>query len=512
MRRVDFKGALEKIETVLPKIIAAVLAVITVVGLGVAILTAYFGVPMGDDYLAIKTYSNKHTWVAESWHSLTNTGRYMQSATSSFAYGAFRDNIGVILPSIVMAWLYVLIVLYLRLANKKFRLSIHKAGIYAIAAPILFIFMSAGRPDGVNHLWFAYQPFFFSSAIVTYTIGVLLYLSLLYSVLTSGWFSKKTIVVKSTLVFIATYILGLYNETTPATAFGISVLALLIIAFAPIVKNKLKHQYIALLSSTAAASVFALVTMYFSPSSIARRQNLTSLGTDRSNLVESVLTNFNTTISSLMLRPSDIALMFIICIVFYILVIPKQARVMFKPAKLGLVGVLVLATGLLSLLGTLSLLGLGYGSTVSILPRTLLIPQLVIGVGLFILGLSLLSRLYSYSKKLGWLQAGALIVFTVGAVVIMPHHVSRSAGHLIGAQDYNAIWQQQNSELRELSKTNPDKTIYLKDEGAGIGDGFSTKCTGPAAKYTIWLADGMESYYGLREICAQSDLKEPVRE
>ncbi len=511
MRRVDFASILNKSSNILPKIIAGLLAVITVVGLGTAILTAYFGVPMGDDYLAIKTYSNKHTWVAESWHSLTNTGRYMQSATSSVAYGAFRDNIGVILPFIVMAWLYVLIVLYLRLANKKFRLSIHKAGIYAIAAPILFIFMSAGRPDGVNHLWFAYQPFFFSSAIVTYTIGVLLYLSLIYFVLTSGWFSKKTIVVKSTLVFVTTYILGLYNETTPATAFGISVLALLIIAFAPIVKNKLKHQYIALLSSTAAASVFALVTMYFSPSSIARRQNLTSLGTDRSNLVESVLTNFNTTISSLVLRPSDIALIFLIGITFYLLVLGKQSRSNLKPVSLSLTGAGVIMTGLLTLLGTLVLLGLGYGATPNVYPRTLLIPQLVINSGLIILAVGLVSWLYSYHKAKS-IQVAVLVIFTIGAFIITPHHIARSAGHITGAQDYNAIWQNQDSQLKDLSRSNPEETVYIKDEGAGIGDGFSTKCTGPYTKSTIWLADGMEAYYGLREICAQSDLNGKTNE
>lgn len=511
MKRVKLEGALGVSCNTLLRIIVCLVAIITIVGLGVAILTAYFGVPMGDDYLAIKTYSNKHTWLAESWHSLTNTSRYMQSITSSVAYGLLRERAGVVLPLIVMAWMYTLIVLYIRLASKRLGLSISNLGACTIAAPILFMFMSSGRSDSVNHLWFTYQAFYFSSAIVTYTLAVLLYLSLLYFILVSKWFHRKSVVIQAVLVAAAAYLLGLYNETTPATILGISLISVVLVQLTPIVKGKLKIRLSLLLSSVALASVASLLSMYFSPANIARRQTITSLGVDRSNLVESVLTNFMTATSSLMLRPSDIALALLIGVISYTLIIGRQSQATINPLRWTSTGIITIALGLLVLLGTLVLLGIGYGASPNIYPRMLLIPQLLLGSGLIVLSIGLASKLYSY-RNAKVLHVAVLGILAMGALAITPHHISRSAEHLASVQDYYAIWQAQDYELQIQSKTNPNERVYIQDEGAGIGDGFSTRCTGPSAKYTLWLTDGMESYYGLREICAQSDLRRKADE
>jgi hypothetical protein len=95
----------------------------------------------------------------------------------------------------------------------------------------------------------------------------------------------------------------------------------------------------------------------------------------------------------------------------------------------------------------------------------------------------------------------------VAATVAAPHSILRTANHISSIQDYQALWLSQNAFLREVSRTHPATIIYLKDNGAGIGDGFSVQCNSPYSKYTMWLTDGMEAYYGVKEICSESDPK-----
>lgn len=511
MRRVNFKGALEKIETVLPKMIAAVLAVITIVGLGVAILTAYFGVPMGDDYLAIKTYSNKHTWVAESWHSLTNTGRYMQSITSSLAYGLFRDRVGVILPLIVIGWLFAVIFLYTRYAGKRIGLKITNAAYLAISAPILFLCVSAGRPIDPNHLWLAYQQFFFSSAIVTYTIGFLLYLSALYIILTSDKVKKWSNKVRYTILFLGSFIFGLYNETLPATIFSISVLILAVTMFKRVRKyitntSHLRWQ----LTVVSGASVLSLVAMYLSPANAARRASTGAMAAGGANIFEGVVRNLNTALTTMILRPSDIILAIAIGVFIAYACIPHGERVKLRNATIAIGGIALLLSGILALVVAITLTAVGYGPMANVYPRVLLIPQIIIYAGLTA---SALACIIAISRiKNDAIKMLVLCIALISTVAITPHHISRAAAHISGVQDYNAIWQKQDDTLRKKALSSPSETIYLDDEGAGIGDGYSVKCTGPYSTYTIWLTDGMEAYYGLREVCAQSDLKEPVHE
>lgn len=507
MSRVNVSGGLQYAARNIPRIIAALLAVVTLVGIGSMVLTAYFGVPMGDDYLAIKTYSNKHTWPAEAWHSLTDTGRYMQSVTSSLAYGLFRDKIASILPLIVAVWLYALIYAYLRLANTKLRLELPKMILYIIALPVLLLFISAGRPIDMHQLWLFYQSFFFSSAIVTYTIGLLLYLTFVYFALTSQWFHKKSIYLQTALVFGATYIVGLYNEVTPATLFGLSIVALVILYAVPHAKKwRGAGKAKLLLAATAGATFLSLLTMYFSPASIARRQAVSSMSSTASGLFQGVSKNLSIVLSSTMLRPSDIVLITGLGVVIVALLMPAKNRHHLRPRVVLTVGVAILFAGLLSLVASLTMIALGYGAMTGIYPRVMLIPQLLMITGAIIIAIAAAAWLYA-SPRRQLIRLVALVIIGIGMVVVTPHHISRSAAHLSGVQDYNALWEVQDTTLRQRAKSDPDTTVYTDDAVAGIGDGFSTKCTGPYAQSTIWLSDGMEAYYGLHQICAKSDLE-----
>lgn len=502
-----FTSTAIKLEQLLPKIIIGLVAAVVVTGLGTALLTAFFGVPMGDDYLAIKTYSDKTTWLNEAWYSLTTTGRYLQSITASVSYGILGDNIATVLPAIVIVWLYILLVAYIRLANQFIHQAISSAGVYTAAAVLLFIIMSAGRPDGLHSLWFSYQIFFFSAAIVTYTLCVLLYLSGLLFVLNSKWLQKRSLITQGVAIFIAAYILGLYNEVVPVTAAALASFAFVGIAIrARRSRNKSTRRSLVLLGSAVGASTLSVLTMYFSPASIARRNSLQQAANSTDvGLAESVVQNTIVTIGNLMLRPSDILLVAIVSVSFYTLFINHTKISRKLSSHTSMAGLLLFIAGLFAVILSLILLSVGYGPATAILARTMFIPQLLLYIGVSVAALGIVAFLWRIAHK-PHLRVSILLFALLGGLVITPHHIRRSAIHLTHVQDYNAAWHSQDETLRNHAQSNPAETIYIEDAGAGIGDGFSAKCTGPAAHSTIWLTDVMEAYYGVKEICSKSDV------
>jgi hypothetical protein len=501
MGRISFSDAVGQLNKWLPRIILVFLALTIVTGLGSAILTAYFGVPIGDDYLAIKTFSDKHTWLAEAWNALTHTGRYMQSITSSLGYGIFRGKSPTILPLIVMAWFFLLAYLYTRLGARKLKVPATTSNISALSAAILFLLLSYGQPTDPHNIWFFFQPFFFTSAIVTYTIGLLLYLTFLLVLLSSKKVSKLPDLKYWGLIFIVTYILGLYNETSPATIFALSV----IVFIAGVLKDWRNKRTLYALLSTVAASLCALITMYISPAVQARRHSIGAPKASLGDMITGVVHNLQASLHFLF-TPSDIIILISLGATISILLIPKITSLRKMHLHMLIFGLFGVASGVISLVISLTLVAIGYGIGPNIYPRTLLIPEILLVVGLLLLSVSVWSLVVRYTTRKPCIMTLLLLCSLLGMVFATAHSISRTAGHLVGVQDYNATWHQQDIELQQWAHVSPNKTIYLDDRGAGISDGFSTKCIGPNVKSTSWLSEGMESYYGVKHICAKSDL------
>lgn len=501
MGRINFSDVISLFNKWAPRIIFALLAVMVVTGLGTALLTAYFGVPIGDDYLAIKTFSDKHTWLPEAWNSFTHTSRYMQSITSSLAYGLFRSKVAILLPLIVMVWFYTLTFLYIRLASNRTKIQVTNTGNFVISAAILFLLLNFGRPSDMHNIWLFFQPYFFTSAIVTYTIGALLYLTFLLFMLSS----KKVLRLPSlnylSIIFAGTFLLGLYNETMPATLLGLSALG----ALASFVKSKKTTKIFYTFLVTGASTLLALIVMFISPANAARRQTV-GAKMSFSDLYIGVSHNLSSALSSFILRPSDIVTAVAIATVVYFMLAPKgKLKLSVKVATSTLIlGASSITAGLLSLIASLTLSAIGYGISPNIYPRTMLLPEIFFITGLIITSLGLWAIIDTKVKN-QYLITALLAAIVVATLFIVPHSISRTASHLVGVQDYNAIWQKQDQELKERAKTDPQDTVYINDEGAGIGDGFSVRCIGPYVKYTSWLSDGMEAYYGVKKICATSD-------
>lgn len=484
----------------------AVLAIIVVTGLGAIVLTIFFGVPIGDDYLAIKMFSNKHTWLATSLQSLAETGRYAQSIASSVSYGLFRDKVGVFLPAIAVLWTLTLTYLFTTLLVRRSHIPATRTHSSLFAATLLYLMVASGRVTDPNGVWYIFQPFFFSSAIVTYTLSVLLYFTLFYLVIRNWNFIQAHR--RGSLVAFAllTFVFALFNETTPATLAGLSSMMLLY-SYMP---SKLHAPNLTPLRpyffTLIASSVVALLTMFFSPANIARRHKTGAL--QNTDIITPIARKLEFALTSVVYRPSDVILLIALGVIVGFVVFRITSKRKLPTIKLFIAGVLLLISSLLSLIASITLTTIGYGPSISLLPRTLLLPQIFYITGLVILSMSLFLAMLNYSsgRIQSFIVSIALLGTTVALVISLPHHISRTAGQVSGVQDYHAVWLKQDSRLKSASKIDPNSTIYISDQGAGIGDGFSIKCYAESSKYTSWLNDGMEAYYSVKEICSESEV------
>lgn len=485
------------------------LGVICIAGLGSILFTAYFGVPVGDDYLAIKTFSNGHTWLHEAWHSFTHTGRYMQSIAASIAYGVFGNKIAILLPLITIGWLYILLYLYGRLVANILKTSLSVTQGHFISAASIVVIVTAGRVIDPQGTWLLYQPFFFSSAIVTYTLCALSYATLFYVYIRFANRLKQRPIVSLTIFTVIAYLIGLFNETAPATMMTLAVI-LAAVSYVSIIKSTGLRTTRPYLLSLATASVLSLATMYLSPSGAARRHATGAMQDDNEGIIEPILSNVFHTVSTLVYRPSDMILIAVIASLIYLHIFRHQNRKL--PYQwTAIVGVGVLLASLVSLTISITFLVLGYGAHTGIYPRTFLIFQLTSYAGALLtflggIGFVMQKLPRNYQKTAAFLGAALTLV---ALVAIMPHATAKLSGNLLGTVTYHQVWTHQDKELREDAATHPNETVYLDDAGAGIGDAYSVQCKSPYSSSTIWLTNGMEAYYGLREICSKTDLGKP---
>ena len=482
-----------------------IFAVLCIVGMAAVILTAYFGVPIGDDYLAIKTYSDRHTWLSEAWYSLTHTGRYLQSIASSVAYGSMRSHIAVILPLVILTWLYMLIFASGRLISTRTEVKLTTTQNHFLSSAILVIFVTAGQVVEKSGVWLMYQSFYFSSAIVTYTVALLLYGTLFYLYARYHLVVEKYKKTSLILFIVFTFALGLFNETLPATLFGLSIFvvfcSLMYKRRAGLIKSIRKYSL-----ALAGSSIIALVAMYLSPSSSARRETTGAM--QETDLLLPIFNKTLNTITQFFFQPADLLLMAVFAVLIFSFILSRARKNRSAYLKLVILGGFVTFASVMALIAATTLLILGYGISTPIYPRTLLLVQILYVVGTMTLFIGLVGYILKSvpARFANYSVFAVSLIAILSTLLVSTSFVERFANDISGVAEYNAIWNRQDDLLREEAANDQDETVYLDDSGAGIGDGFSIECNSPFSKNTIWLNDGIEAYYGIDEICSKSDL------
>lgn len=503
-KKLAFPG-IEKINGKLLTLLIIITSLYVCLGISTILLIAYYGVPMGDDYLAIKTFENPSTWLSEAWLSFSSTSRYLQSIASSVAYGVLGHKIGLLLPIIVLIWFFVLAYLYLRLGFKKLRLAVESWKVYCFSAAIIVLLVISGEIAISTSILFSYQQFFFSSAIVTYTLCVLGFLTLFYLYLRYSNIIKRYPRTAFVTFITTSFLLSFFNETTPASILATAVMLLTLSFFRFPILRVLKKSRVYLIG-LAGANLVALILMYLSPARAAR-SSVTG-GLQSPNIIEPAL---NKTLEALSFYFTPTTLGIIVLVSFVVTMALVQLGATKKAFSHTLIfGLIATLAGVLSLFVAMTLLVLGYGATSSIYPRTLLLVQILLILGLTIATTGGLGLLATKLPK----RASAYTILTITLAMLFisitsaTGYIDKISNALSITESYHSTWKSQDELLRNAAATKPNETIFLPDEGAGIGDGFSIACHGPYSKNTIWLTDGMEAYYGVKEICAESDLKD----
>lgn len=484
-------------------LLAFIVSLMVIAGVGAIILTAYHGVIVGDDYVALKEFSMADNWMLSTYDSLTHTGRYMQSILSSVSYGLFGEAIPVVLPAITIIWLTILLFLFSRIITRKHQLSSSWAINATVALITLFLIASLNRPLIGDGTWFAYQMLFFSSAIITYTIPALVVLTAIYAVVHKGYFVTKRGAWSLVLFGLTIYLMGLSNETLPATTVAISPIVLVSI-FIKTRKITLKTTASKYTIVATVASMLSLLTLYFSPSSVERRlSHKTEEGFD---ITGAVLSKLEYMFNNHIFIKSDIVLLAVISLLIAVLIglHIKRMRTATLARTFSALGATMLACSIMAILVATVLLVFGYGPYTPIYPRTLIIFQILYVTGGIMLGVGFWLAVISLRK---WLQWYTILVVCSGIVLacfILPGNLNRSSNQILASINYSQEWHNTDSYLGSTAGQHREKIITINESAAGIGDGFSLRCYGENLERPNWLGRAMSAYYGVPQICSNS--------
>ena len=481
------------------------LSIVVIPNLAGLILTTFHGAPVGDDYSAIKEFAMTDNWLAAALHSLANTGRYTQSITSSIAYGALGDKAPLLLPALIIVWLTLLIYAYAHLLLKKCalknRFSIPVSILIALVAVSLVA--SLNRPLIGDGTWFSYQMLFFSSAIVTYSIPLLVVLSLVYILLLHGRLISKRRWLSLLLFSGSMYVISLSNETLPATVIAITPIILManfIYHRRFVIKNKLSQYSLA----SASASLLALLTLYFSPASIKRRQ--LSATTSDTNIINAVIERTGQMLSNHVYKKGDIALIIAASLVITLLItLYSRTNIRQQITKHAtLIGATLLASSFMALLVATTLLVIGYGPTTPIYPRTLMIHQVFYISGGILLSIGVWMTLLGWSRWGHYIRIISIVVAVAILAAATPGQLTRASSQITAAIQYKSAWSELDYQLRTTAREQSNKIIIVNPATAGIGDGFTLVCYGSNFEEQNWVHWVVQEYYGVKRICSNS--------
>lgn len=491
------------------KIMIFVVLGLSIIGLSAAILSMLFGKPIGDDYGAISTYNSGH-WLHEAYASLTTTGRYGQSISSSLLYRIFGDKIVVLLPLIVTAWFILLAFLYTKrflgshIDNKRV-LVYYSLGL-SIVLTFLVLFIN-NSPQTTNlSSWVSYQLFFWPSGIITYTLPLLLLTSGFYILFFSNLHTRignRTRIILYTLVV---FLSSLFNEVQPAIVLAVST-GLLILSFIHFYKSVRPYRSVLLVSIITTG--LGLVALFFSPGRSQRTQLLDTMSpSPQGSLAGSVERNISTLVNHLYLRPSELLVMvligMLIAITMYYLAKNKIAYKTYAKHTLPYAILLILICVISTVLAII-LVVIGYGYSAGIYSRTMLIAQSTYVIAITFLSFSL-SSIFICKYGINNIFKSAVIVTSIAFLLFIPRYSDKVLTQVNSSVTYYNAWIEQDRILKKEASIDKKQTIYLDHPAVGVGDGFSLTCTGPYAKTTMWLNVQITQYYGGNDrVCLSTD-------
>jgi hypothetical protein len=492
------------------KVLALVVVGLSVIGVSAAILSMLLGTPIGDDYGAISTYKADGNWLHEAKKSLMETGRYGQSIAASLVYGAFGDKVVTLLPIITITWFTLLTYLYTRKileSHIKNKQSLTQySGAVAIILTFLVLFIN-NAPETTNlTVWVSYQTFFWPSGIITYTLPLLLLSSGFYAIFLSSL--QAHITRRAQIIYFAILILisSLFNEVQPATLLIASSGLFILSYLKPYQRIK---PYRHLLLTSIALPAFSLIALFFAPGRAQRSKVLETITpSSDGSLIESVGRNLTLLANELYLRPREVVLLIVIGILSAIVThqITRNKKAYKEHANSSLLyAVTLVAICIISIIISITLIGVGYGYNAGIYVRTMLISQLLYVISLPYLTFSISSLLLSRFGTNSIFRLAA-IFFGVILILSIPKYLDKILTQVNSSTTYHNAWIEQDNILRKAASNNTPETVYLKNPAAGMGDGFSLQCTGPYAKSTMWLNVQMTQYYGNQDrICPEAD-------
>jgi len=483
----------------LTSILALLLLTIALIGLSTAIICIYVSRPIGDDFGAINVY-RPDVWLTHTLGSLQDTGRYGQSVLSSIAYGTLGSKISNILPLITGVWLVALIYSYI----KSFLYKVIKLNdshnfvtiIFTILVTFLVIFINKGPQIGIAPTWLTYQALFWPAGIITYTTPLLIFLTTVYLLFIRN--NKLKISSKYIIFAIILFFTGLVNEIQPVTIFSIAA-SLLILSFIKPFKAISKQRIVYIIAMI--SSFIPVVVLLMSKGS-QNRQSATGLST-RGDILPSILHNFDMAIKTIMFRPKDLVLIAAVCLLATLIVKYQtdHSRVNIKKiSSYGvLIGTIVIIAAIGSLICSLTLLSIGYGKTVYILPRTLLIPQMLYVFGFIILGSSVCTIIINKIKP--YVVTVTLTLAILLFTALIPSYMYKIVTQLQSSISYSNAWTQQETYIKNQLKKDKNATIYLPQSVSGIGESFSLSCV----EEGTWLNKQIAEYYNVKRVCSTLD-------
>lgn len=488
---------------------------ISTLGVSAALLSMFFGRPIGDDYGAISTYHYSENWFHVAWESLTSTGRYGQSLLASILYGSLGNRITIILPILSLFIFIAVAYLYIRYAAAKLLTDLNGfelrmcSILAALVLTFLVLFINNTPQTTTLPTWASFQLFFWSSGIITYTLPLLALISGVYFLFLSRITKSLKKRSRYLLFGMLVYICSLFNEIQPVVMVSISI-GLLALSYIGYYRGLVRSRVVLLIAF--AASTFGLISLYFSPGRLTRSAFLDTVTTPaEGTILDSTVRNIMTLTRDYYFRPREIALLVLIgllltlCLRFYIKNLKKlNSQLAELLPYMLLLPILCVLSAIVSFL----LIGLGYGYYAGVYSRTLLITQLIYVVTIPVLVFTFSTLFLDRFKSLALKSVIALTsVVSILVLISVPNYIGKLLVQINSSISYSNLWDAQDSYLKEKAADGIKETVYLSEPATGMGDGFSLTCTGQFAKTTMWLNVQIWEYYGKNEerVCAVPD-------
>ena len=486
--------------------------------IGVVILTAFYATPYGDDYYSIpgmSIYENGFiNFFEHLFNKVAESSRPAQEIFAHISYGLLGNSTPVILP-IITAFLFVITgYLYFGKVPQIRRLNAHRKFIQLCLSIILFVFcIYLSRSLSGDGSVYSYQLFFFSSAIVTYTLPLLTILLAIYYFMLSGRAKRYRSLWPRILIFILLTFLLTANEVMAPGLIVAIALPLLAYIILRLVKRKSRLRDLirsnVVINSTiilvgSLASLAITIPLKKSRMSANLAGSDYSLYSNLSNSIGETIHILSTTI----FRPTDIltSLILSVLLVLFIHIYTPKSKVNY---------IRILYTGLALLIITILLFyvsrvlsNAAYGLVFYQVPRTTLLPHIMYSLTLLTMSIGVVGIAINTLPRRGvTIALTALIACLAVSTIAIPRILDRASGQLEASIKNNYRWHSRDKQIIDAIDRG-ESSVYLDDTTDGISDIFIVHCEDKNLNPSwIWYREGMSDYYNDRiRICNSSEL------